>query len=54
MTVASPARPESRAAGVHRLVCRNCGAAEDVDRAAEHDPCLEPRPVPASGSRPPR
>ncbi|GAA2257549.1 hypothetical protein GCM10010402_11160 [Actinomadura luteofluorescens] len=42
MTVASPARPERRAAGAHRLVCRSCGAAEDVDRAAEHDPCLKP------------
>ncbi|MGC4956667.1 hypothetical protein ACLQ2P_25915 [Actinomadura citrea] len=42
MTVASPARTERRAAGAHRLVCRNCGAAEDAGRAAEHDPCLEP------------
>lgn len=41
MTVASPARPERRAAG-HRLVCRNCGAAEDAGRAGEHEACLAP------------
>lgn len=42
MTVAGPARPERRAADAHHLVCRSCGAAEDVDGAAEHDLCLEP------------
>ncbi|WP_141579913.1 hypothetical protein [Actinomadura sp. WMMA1423] len=42
MTVASPARSEGRVGDTRRLVCRSCGAAEDADRAAAHDPCLEP------------
>ncbi|MDL4773051.1 MULTISPECIES: Fur family transcriptional regulator [Thermomonosporaceae] len=39
----SPARFEGRVGdNHHHLVCRNCGAAKDVDCAVGHPPCLDP------------
>lgn len=39
----SPARFEGRVGdNHHHLVCRGCGAMQDVDCAAGHAPCLEP------------
>jgi Fur family ferric uptake transcriptional regulator len=38
-----PARYEARVGdNHHHLVCRRCGAVEDVDCAVGHAPCLEP------------
>jgi Fur family transcriptional regulator, stress-responsive regulator len=38
-----PARYESRVGdNHHHLVCRRCGAVEDVDCVVGHAPCLEP------------
>ena len=39
----SPARFEGRVGdNHHHLVCRGCGAMQDVDCAVGHAPCLEP------------
>lgn len=39
----SPTRFEARTGdNHHHLVCRSCGAVEDVDCAVGHAPCLEP------------
>ncbi|WP_067491019.1 Fur family transcriptional regulator [Actinomadura hibisca] len=39
----SPARFEGRVGdNHHHLVCRRCGAVEDVDCAVGHAPCLDP------------
>ena len=39
----SPARFEGRVGdNHHHLVCRGCGAMQDVDCVAGHAPCLEP------------
>ena len=39
----SPARFEARVGdNHHHVVCRSCGAAEDVDCAVGHAPCLDP------------
>jgi len=41
----SPARYEARADdNHHHIVCRGCGAIEDVDCAVGVRPCLDPRP----------
>jgi Fe2+ or Zn2+ uptake regulation protein len=41
----SPARYEARASdNHHHIVCRGCGAIEDVDCGVGERPCLEPTP----------